>query len=208
MPSNVYLASIAGTGSFCDQPLRDFLWGSGAAYHANDCTVATGGSLLASTGTFRATDLGLSLEKPAAHTGKGTTPCGEPYYSFVTLGERVATILLTSPAAPPLSLPSDQPSPGGPATLAMVEDSLQTAPAIADSIPAGQITNKTVGIPVTSLVRFRLLSTDAQLTLPDPIGTAISVSDTSSANGISFFATSDPGFEGFEIVGPWSHAHQ
>ena len=202
LPGNVYLASIGGTGTFCDNTLRKALWHEGAAYHANDCTVATGSSLLANTNTFRAADPDLSLEKPAAHTDNGTTPCGVPYYSFPTLAKRVATILLTSPAAPPLSSPGEVKGSQGPVTLATVEDSLQMAPAIADSLPAGQINNKTVVIPTTSLVRFTLLSTDAHLSLLDPNGTAITVADTSSVGGISFYATADPGFEGFEIVGP------
>jgi len=202
LPANVYLASIGGTGSFCNARLRKFIWRGGSAYHPNDCTVATGGSLLANTSTFRAADPGLSLEKPATHADAGTKPCGQPYYEFGTLAQRTARVLLTSPAGLPLSPATLQPSLGVSTTLTTVEDSLQMAPAIADSIPAGQIVNKTVAIPATSLARFALLSTDAHLSLLDPNGTAITVSDTSSTSGITFFSTDDPGFEGFEIVGP------
>jgi pimeloyl-ACP methyl ester carboxylesterase len=202
LPADVYFATIAGTGSFCDDRLRGILWPRDAAYHPNDCTVATGGSLLSNTATFRATDPSLGLEKPAAHTDRATEPCGEAYYSYGTLAMRVATILATSPAMPPLSLPEEQPSSGPTAISATVEDSLQMAPAIADYVLAGTVVDKPVVLPATSRVRFTLLSTDAHVSLVNPNGVAITVADTSTAAGISFFTTGDPGFEGFEIIGP------
>ena len=76
------------------------------------------------------------------------------------------------------------------------------APLIADSIPAGQIVNKTVAIPATSLAILTLVSTDAHLSLVDPGGTPITVADTSMTSGISYFVSSDLGLEGFEIAGP------
>ena len=138
---------------------------------------------------------------PAAHTRAGSLPCYEPYYSFGTLAQRVATILLTSPAAPPVSLPDEMLRPDWSA-VAIAEDSLQMAPLIADSIPAGQIVNKTVAIPATSLAILTLVSTDAHLSLVDPGGTPITVADTSMTSGISYFVSSDLGLEGFEIAGP------
>jgi pimeloyl-ACP methyl ester carboxylesterase len=202
LPGTVYFASIGGTGSFCSDNVRKVMWNGGAAYHPNDCTVATGGSLLAKTSVFRAADPDLALEKPAAHTNRGTTPCGEAYYSFNTLASRVATILLTSPTSPPVSLASEQGYPQGPEVLLSVEDSLQMAPAISDSVPSGQTVDKVISIPATSLARFTLLSSDAHVSLLRPDGTVITISDTSTAGGISFFATSDLGLEGFEIVAP------
>lgn len=86
--------------------------------------------------------------------------------------------------------------------LATVDDSLQMAPVITDSIPSGQIVDRTFSLPTTSLARLTLFSTDAHLTLVDPNGTTITVADTSAATGITFYETSDPGLEGFQIVAP------
>jgi hypothetical protein len=86
------------------------------------------------------------------------------------------------------------------AVAATVEDSLQMAPAIADSVLAGQVVDRTVALPSTSFARFTLLSTDAHIVLVDPNGTTITAADTST--GIRFYATGDPGLEGFEIVAP------
>jgi len=198
LPANVYTVSVGGSGTFCTSFARDFLWNEGA-YHDNDCTVATGSAILTNTNTTRAPDVNLSLPKPLAHQDRGTTPCGEPYYASSTFGRRVARILLTSPPnVPELPIP--------PATALAVsaaqaaDDSLQMLPIIADDVPSGQITDKSAVVPATPRVRFVLLSTDAHLTLRDPNGTDITPSDAPPGSGITFGA--DPGFEGFEIVGP------
>lgn len=202
LPSNIYIASVGGTGSFCDPVVRGFLWPKSPAYHLNDCTVATGSSVLSNSSVFRAADAALGLEKPAAHTDDQTEPCGEAYYSFGTLAKRVATILLTSPAAPPLSVSGDESAAIRLTSLATVEDSLQMTPVIEDSVGAGQVISRTVALPATSLVRFTLFSSDAHIVLVDPNGAVITVADTSSASGVAYFATSRPGCEGFEIVSP------
>ncbi len=201
LPTNLYIASIAGTGTFCDPASRAFFWRNGPGFHANDCTVATGSSVLANPTTFVAVDEDLDLEKPAAHTGLLTSPCAEPYYSFATLGKRVATILRESPGALPL-LASRPRMAGRAALLATVEDSLVMAPPIADTVNSGQIEDRTVAVPVTSLVTFTLLSTDAQLSLVDPNGITIGPSDTSTVTGIAYYGSGDAGFGGFELKAP------
>jgi pimeloyl-ACP methyl ester carboxylesterase len=204
LPANVYLASIAGTGTFCKPLYRDMFWKPKGVYRPNDCTVATGGSLLANTNTFRAADPALSLEKPAAHTPEETTPCGEAYYRFGTLAQRVARILLTSPAALPISTPVDEPGELPTAGVGDEEEDFQAAPAIDDSVPAGQTVTETFAIPATSRVRFALVSTDAHLSLLDPNGTTITVNDTSQVAGIAFFNTDGGALECFEIANPQS----
>lgn len=202
LPGDVYIASIGGTGSYCHPVVRRLFWPSGTAYQPNDCTVATGAAVLTNENVFRAADPALGLEKPAAHTDDLTTPCGEAYYSFVTLAKRVATILRTSPAGPPLAAGA------GPTTLApanvsaTVEDSLQMVPVLTDSIEAGIVHDWTITLPATSLAHFTLLSTDAHVVLIDPNATTITVADTSAAAGIAFYTSSRPGFEGFEITAP------
>lgn len=53
-------------------------------------------------------------------------------------------------------------------------------------------------------MRCIIYATDAHLSLVNPLGTVITASDTSGAAGIAFFATDDPGCEGFEITSPLS----
>jgi pimeloyl-ACP methyl ester carboxylesterase len=196
---DAYHAAIAGTATLCD--FAELFWGKSADYQPNDGVVAVGSALLANDDAFASTDIVLPVDSIVAHTNEDPMACRTAIYRSEQIAAKVARILRTSPSQPP---------PGRPelrltaltSTLASPEDSLSTMAAIRDSVPAGQVKQHQVMVPATTLLRMMLFSDDAHLSLLDPGGSPITVNDTSTANGISFFAAPGGGLEGFDIQSP------
>lgn len=198
----VYYATVAGTGSFCFSNPKDRVWGKGAAYRENDCTVAVASAMLTSSSAFRSRDVDLPLSNSLAHSSNALTFCYSPYYASQALARKVVRVLLSSPSSPPVGLPSEATDLAPLGVAAESEDSLQTIPAVADSVPAGQLATQAVTIPATTLLSVTLVSTDAHLTLQDPNGTILAASDTSTVSGLSYFSAPGGGMENFELAGP------
>ncbi|MEQ1833538.1 MAG: alpha/beta fold hydrolase, partial [Candidatus Eisenbacteria bacterium] len=198
----VYYATIAGTGSICAPLLRSVVWHGGAEYHPNDGVVSVGSAMLSNTSVFRARDVDLPLAGDVAHASGWPHECHIAYYASTPLGQKMARVLSTAPTSPPVDAPMRGEPMAPLSTLAAAEDSLCIAPAIVDSVLAGQLVTRTVAVPPTTLLTVLLASTDAHLELVDPNGTTITGADTSSAVGLKFVAAPGGGLEGFTLANP------
>lgn len=198
--SDMYIASIAGTGSFCSAEIRSYAWGEGGEYHDNDCTVATGGAVLESEAVFAVVDTLLDLPRPLAHIARGTTPCGVPFVESDSLAQRIVEIIRTSPTnllKQRAAMPPRQHESG-----LTLSDTLALAPPVVDSVMAGELLGVSLVVDTTSVAYFTGFSTDAHLLLVTPLGDTLSVADTSAVGGIGFYQDDVPGIEGFAIEAP------
>lgn len=198
LDNSAYYASIGGTASTCLS--TDLLiWINDAGYHLNDGVVAAESAVLTNAEAFRASDLALPTASVTHTSHPAVLFCEVPYYEMSALGEKVASILLTSPAAPPVGTASapvewaERVSANG--------GELSDTPAIVDSVAAGTMTLASRTIPTTTLMRVMLASADARLTLRAPDSTIITPGDSGSG-GITFIGQAGSGWEGYQIVDP------
>ncbi len=203
---STYYASIGGTGSFCKyRPIQNAIWGSGLTYQPNDLVVATGSALLAAPSAFRLTDGAAPLLDPITHADVPVVPvaaCYTPYYRSTALAGDVSRIIRLRPSGSPDGAPPPARGNEAQSQSDIDVDSLQTLPAIVDSVAAGQIATHTVTIPTTTSLRVFLLSTDAHLYLQDPQGHTLVPADTATVPGLSYVSISPNGYDGYELLAP------
>ena len=198
LPLTTHFFSIAGTRTLCE-PFYRFVWHAFSTYHPNDGVIASESALLASLSNFRSLDTQLPTS-PVTHAS-GFGLCGESYHSLPAMASKVARLLITSPVSPPVS------STQGLSTIewtaiATSDDSLGMMPMLVNTVPAGVVAMPTATVPATTVLRVMLIADDAHLTLRAPNGTIIGPSDSSVANGISYFGQSGSKIEGYRIEQP------